>query len=101
MSNISIRYDDDGRITNLSAGERPGGWTVLDRDDFPTGGEARWHGEHPGGRLAWRLFYRPETPDDLPPERFNDEPGPNDWHPQSTDTIGVVFERIEDDDEDL
>ena len=97
MTKVSVRYDDEGRIRNMVMGYRAGAWTILEDTDFPSGGSSVWYGEHPGEGLAFRLFYRPETPNDTPPERYNDEPGPNDWHPQSTETIGVVFERTETD----
>lgn len=42
--------------------------------------------------VADKLFYRPETPNDTPPDEFNDDPGPSKWHAQSTATIGIVFE---------
>jgi len=98
MSKISIKFDDEGGIVNLYGGERAGGWTTIDSSKFPSGGEAIWAPGDGGEGLAWRMFYRPGTPNDTPPDRFNDDPGPSGWHPKSTDTIGVVFEKIENDD---
>lgn len=97
--NISIKFNKDGYITNLCFGEKGGSWISLDESVFPDGGKSVWSpdssSENEG--MTWRLFYRPETPNDEPPSEYNDEPGPPGWHAQSTDTIGVVFEKIEND----
>ena len=35
MSNISIRYDDEGRITNKYNGERAGSWVTIEDSEWP------------------------------------------------------------------
>jgi hypothetical protein len=92
---ICIQYTDSGRIVNLCDGDRSGAWLGLDNAKFPDGGPGKWQPESPGEGLILHLFYRPETPNDTPPDRFNDDPGPSGWHATSTATIGVVFEKSE------
>ena len=91
---IAIKYDAEGRIRNHYLGDKSGDWLNVEIAKWP-GNENSRRGEHPGGPLAYRFFYRPETPDDAPPDKYNDEPGPNGWHPMSTETIGVVFEMVD------
>ena len=35
MSKISIRYDDDGRITNKYNDERAGAWITIEDSEWP------------------------------------------------------------------
>jgi hypothetical protein len=92
---IGIQYTDSGRIVNLYNGDRPGAWLGVENSKFPDGGPATWSSEFPGEGMILHLFYRPDTPNDTPPDRFNDDPGPSSWHSTSTNTIGVVFEKSE------
>lgn len=50
---ISIRYDDDGRVTNRYMGERAGSWTQIPDDEWPDA--------DPGEDEIPRYYYDEET----------------------------------------
>lgn len=83
----AIIHDTNGWIRTRYNGDAPTSdhdWIDVPDEDWPTFSFP----DNDNMAIGAKLFYRPSMDINEPPEEFNDEPGPPDWHPQSTATIG-------------